>query len=46
MTKTKTSHGYRILAGVTYRYTEVSGFVHVDEYVPRFGVWVYMGYLV
>lgn len=29
--------------GYKYRFTTVSGWVHIDEYVAPFGVWVYMG---
>lgn len=41
----KTHLGWRILPGVTYRYTVVSGHTHVDEY--RGGSWIaYLGYLI
>ena len=42
----RTSLGYRLFPGVTYRFTVVSGTTHVDEYVAACGVWVYYGSLV
>lgn len=47
-----TSMGYKVYAahptaerGGKYRFTTVSGIVHVDEYCAPFGVWVYIGTL-
>jgi hypothetical protein len=48
----KTNKGYTVHAvhpmaatGSKYRFTTVSGLVHVDEYVGRVGAWVYLGYI-
>jgi len=42
----RTNLGYAIIPGFTYRFTVVSGWTHVDEYVRAFGTWVYLGTLV
>jgi hypothetical protein len=52
-TKTVTSKGYKVVGtvhpmhaqGYRYRFTNVSGNVHVDEYVAPVGQWVWLGYL-
>lgn len=51
-TTRKTNLGYSVHAahpmaanGYKYRFVEVSGFTHVEEYVAPCGVWIYMGWL-